>query len=495
MPRPYFLLLTRVFTGCTIRTNVRNGAVVKVACVWAPHLAVQVERRRDVSLGKTPLVVGGRPWDPGAVLDCCAWAEAAGVAPGMRLAQAEKLCPEAEFVAADEATYRAAHESLLVAGAVFTDLVETAALGQVYVDVGGLERRIGPDDVVARRLVLEALQASGLDVRVGVGSGKFVAEQAARAARPGSGCVVAPDETRQFLGALPTGVLPLDAEMERRLGLLGIRTLRALAELPRLAVVRQFGAEAGTWHDLARGQDGRVIQPDSPPLAFERERAFDDPVRDSGRLLAHAVRIAAELGDVLLGRGFQAEGVRLCLAGEAGEMWAAGAAVKPPSADAEKLRRLVRQLLGELAPGEPVVGLTVVVYPLRPFHLGAKQLALFAGSEAGVGETRLEQLREVLRRLRERFGETVIMIAALLGGPQPLPVQVTMDGDGRPCAVVWRDDIHDVVVIYEAWSVRQRWWSMPVERDYFRLETGAGRVWVVFLDRRAGRWMMERSSE
>ena len=482
---------------------------MKVACVWAPHLAVQVERRRDASLGEAPLVVGGRPWDAGAVLDCCAWAEAVGVAPGMRLAQAEKLCPEAEFVAADETAYRAAHEALLVAGAVFTDRVETAGLGRVYVDVGGLERRIGPDDVLARRLVVEAMRASGLDVRVGVGSGKFVAEQAAWAARSGRGCVVAPDETRQFLGALPVGALsagalpagegPMDTEMERRLVLLGIRTLGALAELSRLAVVRQFGADAGPWHDLARGQDGRAVQPDSPPLAFERERVFDDPLSDGGRLLAHVVRVAGELGDVLLERGFQAEGVRLCLAGEAGETRAAGTAVKPPSADAEKLGRLVGHLLSELVstcpesgPAEPVVGVTVVVYPLRPFYLGAKQLMLLAGSEDGVGGRRRERLREVLRRLRERFGEMVIVVASLLGTPQPMPVQVTTDADGRPCAVVWRDDIHEVVVIYEAWRVRRRWWSLPVEQDYFRLETREGRVRVVFLDRRVGRWMMER---
>jgi len=474
---------------------------MKVACVWVPHLAVQVEWQRDDSLKEAPLIVGGRPWDAGAVLDCCAWAEGAGVTPGTRLSQAEKLCPEAEFVAADEEGYRAAHETLLAACAMFTDRVETTGLGRVVVDVGGLERRIGPDDVVARRLVVEAIRASGLDVRVGVGSGKFVAEQAARAAQPGRGCVVAPDETRQFLGALPVGVLPMDAEIERRLVLLGIHTLGALATLPRLAVVRQFGAEAGTWHDLARGLDGRAVQPDSPPLAFERERAFDDPVSDGGRLLAHAVRMASGLGEVLLGRGFQAEGVRLCLVGERGESRAAGTAVKPPSADAEKLGRLVRKLLSglvstrpESGPAEPVVGMTVVVYPLRPFHLGAKQLTLFAGSEDGGGGRRRERLREVLRRLRERFGETVIVIASLLGAPQPSPVQVTTDPEGRPRALVWQDDIHEVVVIYETWRVSRLWWSLPVERDYFRLETRDGQVRVVFQDRRMGRWSMERRS-
>jgi hypothetical protein len=73
---------------------------MKVACLLAPHLPVQVERQQDPSLAEGPLVVGGRPWDEGAVLDGCPQAEAAGVSPGMRVSRAEALCPAARFVPA-----------------------------------------------------------------------------------------------------------------------------------------------------------------------------------------------------------------------------------------------------------------------------------------------------------------------------------------------------------------------------------------------------------
>ena len=321
-----------------------------------------------------------------------------------------------------------------------------------------------------------------------MGNAKFVAERAARSTRSGSGCVVPPGEERVFLSPLPLSALPADPEMQRRLHLLGVRALGALAALPRLAVVRQFGPHAGPLHDLARGVDPRPVHAEAPPLALERTRTFNDPLSDRAPLLAHASHVAAELAEALSCRGYQAEGLRLQLEEESGEAHAAGMPVKPPSAGVEKLSRLAGRLLGGLTVAGPVVALSLTVYPLRPFHLGATQLSLFTGAR----DVRRERLGEALRRLRERFGEMIIVVASLLGPPPPRPIQVTIDPQGLPRALVWRDRIREVEAIYEMWRERRRWWSRPVERDYFRLETGDGQMRVVFYDVRTGRWLLER---
>jgi len=469
---------------------------VRVACLLAFHLPVQVERQHNPSLIGAPLVVGGRPWDPAAVLDCCPQAGAAGVSPGMRLSQAEALCPAACFVPAREELYHAAHDALFAAACRFTPVVETGGLGLLYAEAMGLERRFGPDLQLARQMALEARRASGLDVRVGVGEGKFVARQAATAARPGDGCVVSPGEERAFLSPLSLSVLSSDPELQRRLNLLGVRTLGALATLPRLAVVRQFGPGAGPLHDLAGGVDSRPVHPDAPPLHLARTCTFDDPLGDRAPVLAQVDRMAADLGAALSMRGYQAEGLRLQVEGEGGEVRAAGTRILPPSADAEKLSRLAARLLGGLAVAGPVAALSLTTYPLRPFYLGATQLALFGDTGDGPlgfarGERR-ERLREALRWLRERFGEMIVVVASLLSPPPPRPIQVTTGPDGVPRALVWRDHIREVETVYETWRERRCWWSWPVDRDYFRLETGDGQVRVVFRDVGADHWLLER---
>jgi hypothetical protein len=288
------------------------------------------------------------------------------------------------------------------------------------------------------------------------------------------------------------------------MGGLGVRTLGALVALPRLAVVRQFGPHAGPLYDLARGVDPRPVHPAAPPLALERTRTFDDPLDERAPLLAHADQMAAELAGLLSRRGYQAEGLRLRLEDESGQEHTAGGRVLPPAADAGHLSRLAARLLGEacpepaegacpepaegLAPGGPVVALSLIVYPMRPFHLGTTQLALFTGTT----DRRGERPREALRGLRERFGEMIVVVASLLGPPPPRPLHVTTDPEGLPRALVWRDRIRQVETIYETWRERRCWWSQPVERDYFRLETDEGHVRVVFRDVRSGRWLLER---
>ena len=63
-----------------------------------------------------PLVLGGRPWDPGPVVDASPEARALGVRRGMPLGSAHRLVPEATFIDpdpdADRATVEAAFEAL-----------------------------------------------------------------------------------------------------------------------------------------------------------------------------------------------------------------------------------------------------------------------------------------------------------------------------------------------------------------------------------------------
>ncbi len=476
--------------------------MVRIACVQAPHLAVQLERQRQDEaerrqteartrqddLPTRPLILRGQPWDPQAVLDADADARAAGVIPGMRATQAIRLCPRALVLPAEEEAYRAVHEALAEALRSITHRLETVGLGDFRLAVGDLGRQYPSPEALGQALCQATQTLPGLDVRVGLAEQRFTAEQAAAAAAPGRWVVAPPGEERRFLAPLPLEVLPIAPELARRLRLLGLETLGALARVPRRALTAQFEAPVGLLHDLATGNDPRPVLPEAPPLALEVTVDCEPPLQEFPALEARLASHMTRLAETLQRRGYQAQGLRLRVVDAHGQPHIAAAAVEPPSADVERLSRQVNRQLENLHLESGVATISLRLYPLRPAYLGAEQLALLAEVHAPLPF----RLREVLRRLRERFGDLIITVAALLAPPGPRSIEVTQDRQGQLRALVWNARLYPVAQIYEEWRERRGWWAQPVARDYVRLETRDGLARVVYLDRNTGQWWLER---
>ena len=83
----------------------------------------------------------------------------------------EELYPAVRFVPAHEEACRSAHGALAAAITDrFAPSVGAAALGMLYADAAGPERRVNPDARLAYEMDWEARRASGLDVRIESGS-------------------------------------------------------------------------------------------------------------------------------------------------------------------------------------------------------------------------------------------------------------------------------------------------------------------------------------
>ena len=237
-----------------------------------PNLPLRLELAR---LGlpwtpTTPLVLGGRPWDPGSVLDRSPAAARFGVRPGQPLGVAHRLVPEATFLEADPAAYAAAFEAVLEALAAFTPAIEgetdptAPAFGRALLGIEGLDRLWGDEATLtarARAAVAARLPAAP---RAGIGNTRFGAGVAASMAREATSLVAIPAggaaEEAAFLAPLPIRLLPAP-ELEGRFALFGLRRIGDLAALARSAVVARFGTLGGELHDLARGLDGRPLRP------------------------------------------------------------------------------------------------------------------------------------------------------------------------------------------------------------------------------------------
>ena len=144
-----------------------NGpTAMRLLHLHRPHLPLQLARARaSEPFPPGPLVLGGRPWDPGPVIDASPDARALGVRRGMPLGSAHRLVPEATFVDPDPDADRATVEAAFEALAAFSP---------------GIAGSADPLDAGVR-----AVRGPGRRPRAAVGTRAGPRRAAGRGARPG----------------------------------------------------------------------------------------------------------------------------------------------------------------------------------------------------------------------------------------------------------------------------------------------------------------------
>lgn len=234
-----------------------------------------VEQRDDPSLRRRPVVVA---WRGARSVVCAASYEARrfGVRSAMPAVRAERLCPEAAFVAPDFTRYRTVSRQVREIFRRHTGLVEPLSLDEAYLDVTTPISALPSATAIAEAIRSAIREELRLTASAGVAPNKFLAKIASDWRKPDGLFVIRPKQVEAFLEPLPVARLPgVGKVMEGRLAQMGIATvgqlrLRELAELER-----RFGRYGRRLHELARGIDERSVEPDRPVQSVSAEDTFE----------------------------------------------------------------------------------------------------------------------------------------------------------------------------------------------------------------------------
>jgi len=396
--------------------------------LW-PHLPLRLARQRHSGSFPTgPVVVGGQPWTDGPVLDMSPPAREMGVRRGMPLGAAHRLAPEAVFLDPDRAADTAAVEAALDRLAAFSPGIAGAtdsgdsAYGLLEVQVDGLQRLWGEEDVLLLRL-REALKPllPGRP-RAGIAGTRFAATLAAAAA--GQSLVnVPPGGDAAFLAPHPAALLTPDREVRGRLARFGLETIGAVGVLPRSALIARFGDEGARMHARANGEELTPFRPRRSPERMVLALPLDPAVRDLEPLRFVLRRLVAALADQLAARGaatlrahlrldldtaFSKAGIpnRLVLEQRLPE----------PTAEAEAIERLLYAQLERTPPPAPVARLELELAEVEP--AAGQQLPLFIPQAA-----RASRLGWQLARLALTYGEDRIRRVEVTDPDAPIAEQ------------------------------------------------------------------------
>ena len=233
-----------------------------------------VEQRDDPSLRGRPVIVA---WRGARSVVCAASYEArrSGVRSAMPAARAERLCPDAVFVAPDFTRYKAVSRQVREILLQHTALVEPLSLDEAYLDVTEPMSALPSATAIARAIRSRIRDETGLTASAGVAPAKFLAKIASDWRKPDGLFVIRPHEVDAFLAPLPVArIHGVGKVMDGKLAALGIRTVGELRAFDPHALEARFGRYGRRLSELAHGIDRGEVRPDRPTQSISAEDTF-----------------------------------------------------------------------------------------------------------------------------------------------------------------------------------------------------------------------------
>jgi protein ImuB len=503
----------------------------RVVSLWLPTFATdRLHRRRTASDSggrSRPLatVIAAHGGIRIAAVDDAA--KAAGIVPGLTLADARAQLPDLMVAEADAAGDRRALEGLADWCGRYTPWTAVDEVGGVlgdrgggtglWLDISGCAHLFGGERELVEDLV-GRLAGFGFAAAAAVADTAGGAWAMARFTEE-TPVVVPPGDVVTALPPLPMNGLRLPPKTIEDLSRVGLRRIGDLAALPRTPLAARFGDLVLERLDQAFGRVDEPLSPRRPPPAMHVRLAFAEPVGRTDDIALATGKMLDELCARLAAAQLGVRGLELVLYRTDGTVVGAAIGTSRPVRDPDHLQRLFREKLDGLDPG---FGVEVTV-------LAATVAAPLAPAQTAMGFEPREQQAEAVGRLIDRLGnrlgpDNVIRlverashvperacrrIPALAGAPAdacdgdqrsrqprplhllpwPEPIEVMAPvPDGPPVLFRWRRAHHRVAAAEGPERIEPEWWRQedapdparrPLVRDYYRVEDAQGhRFWI-----------------
>jgi len=523
----------------------------RILSLWLPRFATdRIHRRHARERSPSPACGGGSGWGHAeglvtalalagraVVAGVDDRAAAAGVAPGMPLADARAIAPGLRVHPADRAGDAAALDRLADWATRYTPWTSIEALdaenmigggGGLWLDVTGCAHLFDGEAALLGNLLIRFARC-GHRARAAIADTPGAAWAAARFVEDpdGTGIVVPPRGARTLLAPLPVAALRLSPAVVADLERLGLRRIESLLAMPRAALARRFGCGLADRLDQSLGYLDEPLSPRRPIVAHRLQIAFAEPILEATsiaeglRRLLH--RLCAQLETEQLG----ARRLDLVLYRVDGTVQRTAIGTSRPNRDAAALARLFAERLDRIDPGFGIEAMAVAAPAVEP--LTALQIVLAATSRAEaapredlaalidtlgnrLGFANLRQLAPRESHIPERAVRAVAPLALTKPGgwptlpprplrlfPRPEPIEaMALLPDHPPVMFRWRARLHRVRRAEGPERIEPEWWrpedAEAAERDYFRVEDEAGRRFWLYRAGQppaSGRWYLQ----
>ncbi len=492
--------------------------------MWLPRLATDRLSRGDPA-GRDRALATATAGGARRITAVNRLAEAAGVRPGVTVADALAVAPGLALAPHDPQSDRQLLERLADWCGHYTPWAAADGWGEgtgggLWLDITGCAHLFGGEAKLLAHLHAR-LARLGFAARSGLADTPGAAWAWARfgdARQP----ILTPNGQRTALAALPVAALRLQPTTAAGLAGLGLRQIGDLYGLPRATIAARFGREVAHRLDQMLGHEAEPISPRLEPASHRMHMAFAEPIARAEdvteavhRLL---LRLCAQLEAERLGvrrlevRLFRVDASTQCVA----------IGTSRPVNDPRHLLRLLREPLAGVDAGFGIEAARLSASEVAPLALkqadmvgaaakGAPdELALLLDSLGNrLGFDRVSRPAARQSHLPEAAVRRLPALAAsaasewpvgrrplrLFSRPEPVEA-VAMLPDAPPVLFRWGRRTHRLVRADGAERIAAEWWRRPgPDRDYYLVEDENGRRFWLYREHHYGdgvapRWFL-----
>jgi protein ImuB len=449
-------------------------------------------------------------------------ATAAGLAPGMPLADALSFLPGLTTAAAKPAEDAAALRRLAEWCGRYSPWTAPDGTDGVRIEITGSAHLWGGEAALAADIMVR-LDHRRITGRIAIADTLGAAWATARFTETGrEPIILPPGDCRTALAPLPVEALRLDPATIQGLRRVGLKRIGDLYAMPRVALARRFGEMVARRLDQALDDLPEPISPLGETPIRRVRLSFAEPIADPADLLRATKRLVADLVPRLAREGIGARRLDLAFHRVDGRVERIRLGTARPSRDPRHLVGLLRERLDIVDPGLGVEDMILAVFVVEPLpaeqldmtghhHYEASGVALLVdrlGNRLGLAAVSRIEARESY--IPERASIRVPAASPSSSQLPPYPSPASGGGvgwglrpirlfdppepiaafwllpDDPPFRFTWRRRGHRVTRADGPERIADEWWrpegsaAVDAIRDYYRVEDEEGRRFWLF---------------
>ena len=359
-----------------------------------------IEKRDNPDIADKPVVVGGGT--RGVVAAACYVARTYGIRSAMPMFEAKRRCPDAVVIKPNMAKYVQVGREVRKAMFALTPLVEPLSIDEAFLDLSGTERLHGMS--AAKALAGFAIQVErdfGITVSIGLSTNKFLAKIASDLDKPRGFAVLSAAEAVSFLAGKPVGfIYGVGAVSAAKLAADGFRTIVDLQRADEHDLMRRYGEEGLRLWRLARGIDGRSVNPERDTKSISAETTFNHDIGEFRPLEQYLWELTERVSARLKANSLAGSTVTLKLKSADFRIRTRARALGAPTQLASRIFAAGRDLL------KHEVGAT----HFRLIGIGVSNLEDALGDDlADLIDRRAAEAEHAVDRLRSKFGRNAVV--------------------------------------------------------------------------------------